>query len=111
MPVYAPAATALGDDDTPARLIEVRKQHVVIYVVNERAGRDGDDQVLAALPVHFLSHARFTALRLPMVPAHEIKEGVFVGIGDEDDVAAGASVAAVGSALGDVLLAAKRDAP
>src|SRR5688572_1964766 len=105
MPVPAPAATGFGDDDALARRVKVREQDAVLGVVHKRSRWDRDDEMLAGFPRHFFSHARFAARGFPMVPAHEIKERVFVGIGDEDDVAAVAAVTAVRSALGDVFFA------
>src|SRR4030095_5897846 len=102
MPVPFAALPALDDDDLLAGLIEVGEQDVVLLVVDERAGRDRDDEVVAALAVHFLSHARFAALRVPMVAAGEVEQCVLVGIGEEDDIAAAAAVPAVRAALGDV---------
>ena len=60
---------------------------------------------------HLFPHAPFAALGGPVVPAGEVEQGVFVGVGDHDDAAAVAAIAAVGSALGDVLFAAEGDAP
>ena len=57
MPVPAPALAASGDDDLLVRGVEIGQQDVVIGVVDQRAGRDGDEQVFAALAVHFLAHA------------------------------------------------------
>ena len=45
-----------------------------------------------------------------MVSAGEIEEGVLIGVGEEDDAAAVAAVAAVGAALGDVFLTAEGEA-
>ena len=82
----------------------------MLGVENQRAGRDVDDQIVAAESGHFLAHAGLAAFGLPMMPAGEIEQGVLVRIGDEDDAAAVAAVAAVGAALGDVFLAAEGDA-
>src|SRR5262249_39982493 len=49
--------------------------------------------------------ARFAALRLPELAIDDLREAVGPGDRTEDDVAAVAPVAAVGSPLGDVLLA------
>ena len=110
VPVAAAALAAAGDDDALAGLVEVGQEDAVLGVVDERAGRDGDDEVLAVLAVHLLAHGRLAALGVPVVLAGEIEEGVFVRVGEEDDAAAVAAVAAIGAALGDVLFAAERDA-
>src|SRR5439155_10116875 len=110
MPVPASAAPSFSDDDALAGLVEVRQANAVPGVVHDRPGRDGNDQVRAGLAVHLLAHAGFAARGVPMVLAHEIQERVLIGIGDEDDVAAVAPVAAVGAALGDVFLAPEGDA-
>ena len=94
-----------------AGCIEVGEQDVVVGVEDERAGRNGDDQILAALAVHLLAHAGLAAPAFQWcLPAKSSSVFLF-GVGDEDDGAAVATVAAVGAALGDVLLAAERDAP
>ena len=88
MPVPPPAVTASGDDNALSGCIKIGEENVVIGVVNQRAGRDGDDQILARLAVHFLPHARFAALGLPVMPAAEIEQRVLVRVGDEDDAPA-----------------------
>ena len=108
---FAPAAPGLGDDHAVARRVEVRQQYAVVEVMHERTGRNGDEQVLPGLAVHFLAHARLAALGVPMVSAHEVQKRVLVRVGDEDDVAAASAVTAVGAALGNELLATKGDAP
>jgi hypothetical protein len=45
-----------------------------------------------------------------MVPAGKVEEGVFRGVGHEDDIATVAAVAAIGAALGDELFTAEGDA-
>ncbi len=83
----------------------------MLGVVNERSRRDLNDQIVPAESGHFFAHSGLAAGRLPMMPAGEIEQGILIGIGEENDAAAIASVAAVGAALGDVFLAAEGDAP
>src|SRR5438067_1464581 len=98
MPVPPSATAGFGDDDALAGFVEISEQDVVIGVVDQCAGRDGDEHLLAVLAGHLLALAGFTALRFPVMPAHEIEQRVFILVGDEDDVPAVATVAAVGSA-------------
>ena len=82
----------------------------MLFIVDQRAGWNVDDQILAGSTGHFFAHADLARRRPPMVPAGEIEKRVFVGVREENDTAAIATVAAVGSALGDEFFAAKRDA-
>ena len=110
MPVAAPAFAAAGDHDGFSRHVEIGQKDFMLFIENQRTGRDGDDEILAAEAGHFLTHAGFAAFGAPMVPAGEIEKGVFIGIGDEDDAAAVAAVASFGSALGNIFFAAEGDA-
>src|ERR1700689_421842 len=79
-------------------------------VVDEGSRGNANDQIFAAEAGHFFAHSGVSARGLPMMPAGEIEEGVLVGIGDEDNVAAVAAIAAVGAAFGDVFLPSEGDA-
>src|SRR5437899_3034975 len=81
----------------------------MIRVEDQRAGRDADDHVMAALAVHLLAHAGFAALGFPMVLSGKIQERALAVVGDEDDVATVAAIATVGAAFGDELLAPEGD--
>ncbi len=110
MPVAASAFAAAGDDHAFFRRIEIGQEQLMIRVENQSAGRDVNDQIVAAESGHFFAHAGLAAFGLPMMPAGEIEQGILIRIGDENDAAAVAAVAAVGAALGDVFLAPEGDA-
>src|SRR5690606_30321147 len=76
-----------------------------------RAGRDADDQVVAALAVHLLALPRPAALRPPVVLGGEVEQGVLGWVGFEIDAAAIPPVTAVGAALGDVFFPPERNRP
>src|SRR5688572_7203329 len=110
MPVAAPALAGARDDDALVRLVEVGQQHVLVGVVDQRARRDGNDQVLTALAEFLLAHAGLAARGAPVVLAGEVEQRVLVDVGHEHDRPAVATVTPVGPALGHVLLAPERHA-
>ena len=94
------------------RRIEVGDQQVLLVRIEDhRARRDGNHHVLPALAVHLLAHAGLALVGVPVMLAGEVEQRVLVGVGDEDDRAAIAPIAAVRAALGNVLLAPKGHAP
>ena len=84
---------------------EVADHLVGVDVDHDRADRDGNHPVLAALAVHLAAHAVLAALRLELALVAEVDQGVEVFVGLDPDVAAVAAVAAVGPAQRDELLA------
>jgi hypothetical protein len=111
VPVAAATATATGDDDGPLGLGEVGEEEVaVLFVEDQGADGDSDDQVLSGFSGHFFAHSVTASWSFPVVLSREIHEGVFGGVCDEDDRAPVPAVAAVGAPLGDILLAAEGDA-
>src|SRR5262249_21324144 len=112
MPVPAPALSAPRDRDAFLRRVEVCDEQVALLGIEyHRARRHVDDQVVSAFAVHLLPHAGLALLRTPVVFAGKVEQRVLVGVGEEDDRAAVAPVAAVGAAFGDVLLAPEGHAP
>src|SRR5438067_5859241 len=109
MPVALAALAAAGDDHALLGDSEIGQEGAVLLVEDERADGDADDEVLAALPVHFLAHAGLAAVGLPVVFSGKVEERVDVGVGNHDDAAPVPAVAPVGTPLGNVLLAAERD--
>src|SRR4051812_12416888 len=107
MPVPASALAAARDDDLLVRLIKIGQPNLLFRVRDNRAGRNTDDQVVAALAGHFLPHARLAGARFPVMLTGEVEQRVLVGIRKEDDGPAVAAVAAVRAAFWDILLAAK----
>ncbi len=78
--------------------------------VDLRAGRHGDHERVAVGAVALGALAVPAALRAEVRLAAEALEVAQVVVAAQDDVAAAAAVAAVGPALGDVRLAAERQA-
>ena len=74
------------------------------------AGRDADDQVIAALAVALLAHAVLAALGLEAALMAEVDQGTDVLVGLDPHIAAIAAVAAIGATQRNELLAAKADA-
>jgi hypothetical protein len=79
----------------------------MLGVKNQRAGRDMNDQIIAAEPGHFFPHAALAALGSPMMAAGKVEKRIFIGIGDHDDAAAVAAIASVRPALGDIFFASE----
>ena len=103
--VAASARAALCDDDFFARLVNVCEEVTGFRKADDGADGDADAEIFPAAPVHVFSLAVSAVLSGEAGVVEEIEEGELPGIADEDDVAAGGSVAAVGTALGDVCFA------
>ncbi len=109
--VAATALAAAGHADLHPGLDQVLEQRASVAVVDERAGRHADDDVFALLAVAVIAHAGLSGLCVPMMMAGQVDERGKLRIGFEQDASAVAAVAAVGPALGDVLLPPEADAP
>ena len=90
---------------------EVGDGHLAARVVDLRAQRDVDEGIVAAPARLAPALAVHAALGAQMPPEAERREVAHVRVGDQDDVAAVAAVAAVGAALRHELLAPEGDAP
>ena len=110
MHVASAAVSSACNDEPLAGVVEVVQQFVRLGIVDQRAGRELQDEVFAS-PARALA-----ALALPPVLGAllrleaEMGQGVHAAGGLQNDTAAVAAVAARGPALGDELLAAERDA-
>src|SRR5207248_3592592 len=102
MPIATATLSGLRDDDALTRLVEIGDEDLVVGVVDLRAGRDKDDQIFGAFAVDFFSHAGLALFGVPVMPAGEIEQRIFIRIGEHDDGSAIAPVTAVGPALGDI---------
>ena len=89
---------------------EIGDRQLTARVVDLGAERHVHDRVIAAPAGLAASLAVHAALAPQVPPEAERREVAHVGIGEQDDVAAVAAVAAVGPALGHELLAPERDA-
>ena len=107
MKIAIAAAPPFADDDFGAVGGEVAEYVAALAVVNDGARRHGDDEIGAVLAVAIGGAAAFAALRSPEFAINEGSEAVGIGVGAEDDAAAVAAVAAVGTAFGDVFFPAK----
>ena len=87
---------------------QVGDQHA-LAVADLGADRHLDDGGLAGLAVALLARAVTAALALEVHLVAKVREVAELARGDDDDVAAGPAVTAVGPAFGHVLLAAKAD--
>ena len=85
-------------------------ESIAVPALDLRAGRHGDDQPVAVGPVALGALAVAAPLRAEVRLAAERLQVAQVVVAAQDDVAAAAAVAAVGPALGDVGLAAERQA-
>jgi hypothetical protein len=106
--VAAPAAAALGDHHAYVWAIEIRDQGARFLVVDLRAWRHLDDQIVAALAVLVLAAPVFTALGAQHASIAQIEQRRIALVSFEHDVAAAAAVAAGGAAEWHKLLSAKR---
>src|SRR5262249_22255057 len=92
-------------------LTQVGDEQAGVEVVDHRADRDADENVGAIAAGAVAAHSVAAVLGAPVRMILEMKEGVDGVVGEQDDVAAPAAVAAIGSALGNVLLAPEAHAP
>ena len=107
--VAAAALAAAGEDDARVRTREVGDQ-LALGAVRLRPDRDRELDRGAVGAVLARAAARLAAAGLELRLRAERGEVAQAGVGDEDDVAAAAAVAAVGPALGHVLLAPEAQA-
>jgi len=91
----------------PVGDIEVLQQVAALGIEHLRADRHLQRDVAARLAAAVGAFAAGAAARFEDFLESEIEERVEVGVGDQEDVAARAAVAAVGPAARDELLAAK----
>ena len=97
--VPEPASSAVCDDEGVA-WSEVDDLLSGDFVMDDGACRDADDAVFRVGAGALFGTTHVAGLCFPFVDATEIDEGVETFVDAEDDVAAFASVAAVGSAFG-----------
>jgi hypothetical protein len=104
--VAAPAVPATRNHDACVRLREVGEE--IAAVEHLRADGNAYLDRLAVGAVLARTAAVAALVRLDRVPPLQVREIAERRVGDEDDVSASPAVTAVGPALGDELLAAKR---
>ena len=101
---------AVGGDDLFAGRGQVLEQMPVLGVEDDRAGRNGEDQVFGRRAVAVVAAAAVAAVGLPLLAMGQRGEAIDAFLGQEDDAAAVAAVAAVGPAARNVLLPAEAEA-
>ena len=109
MHVAEPALAAVRNQQALAVCGEVADDLVGFDVVHDGADRHRDGDVLSALAVHLPAHAVLAALRAELLLVAEVDQRVEVLVGLQPDVAAVATVAAVGTAERNELLAPETD--
>ncbi len=107
MDVAQAAAAALGDEYGLAVLIEVGDELAAVEVLDHRADREAQRDVVAALAVAVAAAAVLAALGAEAAGVAIVDQGVEVAVGHGVHAAATAAVATARAALGDVLLAAE----
>jgi hypothetical protein len=80
-----------------------------MFLVDERADRHLDVEILAGLPGLVRALAMTAAARFELGMKAEVDERVLAGSGDDVDGAAGAAIATVGPAAWNVLLATEAE--
>ena len=108
--VPAPAPAPARDDDPCLVLAQVGDDRPVVDVRHLRPHGNREDDVVAVGAVLARAAAVAAALRVEDRLGAEGREVAQVGVGDEDDVAAAAAVAAVRAALRHELLAPEAEA-
>ena len=89
----------------------IGKQIARFFVTNDGSNWKLDDDVIAVLARTIGAHAVLSAAGAPLALKLEVVESVQASRSDDVDRSAGSSVAARGTAFGDVLLAAERHTP
>ena len=107
MLVSASAASAAGDDEFFAEDGEVVDDLAGGLIDDDGADGDGDFDGIAIAAGFVATFAVSAAFGLMLRVKTEVKEGVVVGAGDKDDVAATAAITAGGAAFGHEFLAAE----
>ena len=107
--IAAAAHAAFEEDDALADLGEIGEDFLLVFRQDLRPDRHVDHQVVRACAGAVAAHAVAAALGLEVLRIAEVDQRVQALHGFEHDVAALAAVAAVGSAVFDILLAAEAD--
>ena len=101
----APTAfAAAGSDELLFRLGQVLQDELILGVDHHGSRRDEDRQVLAVAAVPVRAFAAAALVGSPELPVGQRRKAIHAFASDHDDAAAAAAVAAVRSAMRDVLL-------
>ncbi len=104
----APLA-AFGQDHFHLRRIEVGHCFAGIQIFDDRADRNAQKRVASGSPGAKVTFAKATLLGFVDFAIAVVKEGGEVRVGDSDNIAAPAAVAAIRPPLGNIFLLAKGD--
>jgi hypothetical protein len=85
-------------------------QHRALEVVDNCALWDKNDEVVGASAVHFFALPMHAALGTTVRMVLKGKKRGNISVGDEPDIAASATISAVGSALGHMSFTTERNA-
>ena len=108
--LVSPASAAAAADDKVFSVRHVFYYLSVFRVSNYSSAGNGNYNVRAVLAVHFSAHAVAARLSCELSFVAEIQKGVCTLVDAKNDIAATPAVAAVGTALGDIFLAAEGNA-
>ena len=111
MQVAQATVTALGQHDPLTMRGQVKEQLARVLVMDLRAHRHAQHDVVTALAVLVRAPAVLAAARLVLAGIAEVDQRVDVAIGLGQDGTAPAAIAAIGPTIRDELLAAKRCRP
>ena len=107
LPPYPPWAAI----DLLARRREILEDEVVLGVADDRAGRNQQHQIFGRSAVPIVRSARIAVVGFPQFAMRKRQQAIDIFLRKENDAAAVAAVAAVGSAVFDVFLPPEADQP
>ena len=109
--VAEPAATAAGDHRTLADRDQVRDERAGLVVVDRRAGRNVEDQVVAGPTVPSRLRAAATRGRAEVMSMIEVTQGRLAGVDPKVDRSSTTAVTAVGAAARNMRLLSEGRGP
>src|SRR5204863_9982274 len=105
--VAEPAPAAVCDDDLLPVFRQVAQDIAPIPIEDQRPRRHGEDQIASLPAVTVIWHPGAAGRGSPVLAVDDLRQVVGPGNGTDNDGTAVAAIAAVGTALGDVLFPAK----
>ena len=106
-----PATASRGDQNALSGRCKVVTHLVGFRVVDNRSHRHRDFQIVAVLSVPVAALAVLAAVCAKRVVVSKFEEGIFLGVGDQIDVAAVSTVSAARTAPRNEFFTSKRDTP
>jgi hypothetical protein len=108
VPVPETALAARARDPALAAVEQLEQEQIFVLIVDHGSDGNADLKILSHRPLAQPVLPVLSVLRRPLRTVSEIKEGPYAFVGDEHDVAAVSTVAAVGTSHRDVLFLAER---